>query len=185
VCEPLLQVFPYSKHNGGGETAPAFSGLMFIYSSRGQWVFPPLLWSFPPTAAFTSFPTPYCWAVLLLLPATMFVYSSRGRWVFPPLLWSFPPSTTLTSFPAPGCCASAPTPSEPLWPGPASLFTVLGRFPFLPSLALSVPHPLCNVSLLFLLLIAQFLFFSLLEVGLFRGLCCSGPWLSLGVPHTT
>jgi hypothetical protein len=35
---------------------------VFIYSSRGKWVFPPLLWSVPPTAAFTSFPTPDCWA---------------------------------------------------------------------------------------------------------------------------
>jgi hypothetical protein len=59
---------------------------MFIYSSHGKWVFPPLLWSFPLTATFTSFPAPDYWAVLLLLPAAMFVYSSYGKWVFPPLL---------------------------------------------------------------------------------------------------
>jgi hypothetical protein len=35
---------------------------VFIYSSCGKWVFPPLLWCFPPTATFTSFPTPGCWA---------------------------------------------------------------------------------------------------------------------------
>jgi hypothetical protein len=35
---------------------------MFIYSSRGKWVFPPLLWSFPPTATFTSFLAPDFWA---------------------------------------------------------------------------------------------------------------------------
>jgi hypothetical protein len=52
------------------------------------------------------------------------------------------------------------------------------------SLALGAPHPLCNVSLLFLLLITQFLFFSGVEVGLSRGLCWSGPGLPLGVPHT-
>jgi hypothetical protein len=34
---------------------------MFIYSSCEKWAFPPLLWSFPPTAIFTSFPTPGCW----------------------------------------------------------------------------------------------------------------------------
>jgi hypothetical protein len=61
-------------------------------------------------SAFTSFPAPDYWAVLLLLPAAMFVYSSRGKWVFPPLLWSFPPSATLTKFPAPGCWAHAPAP---------------------------------------------------------------------------
>jgi hypothetical protein len=49
---------------------------VFIYSSCGKWVFPPLLCSFPPTATFTGFPAPDYWAVLLLLPATMFVYSS-------------------------------------------------------------------------------------------------------------
>jgi hypothetical protein len=35
---------------------------MFIYSSCGRWVFPPLLWSFPPSATLTSFPAPGCWA---------------------------------------------------------------------------------------------------------------------------
>jgi hypothetical protein len=99
---------------------------MFIYSSRGKWVFPPLLWSFPPTAAFTSFPAPDCWAVLLLLPAAMFVYSSRGRWVFPSLLWSFPPSATLTSFPAPGCWAYAPAPTRAS-PARSGLFVYSSR----------------------------------------------------------
>jgi hypothetical protein len=33
----------------------------FVYSSCGKWVFPPLLWSFPPSATFTSFPAPGCW----------------------------------------------------------------------------------------------------------------------------
>jgi hypothetical protein len=41
------------------------------------------------------------------------------------------------------------------------------------------------MSLLFLLLISQFLFFSPGDVGLSRGLCCSGPGLSVGVLHTT
>jgi hypothetical protein len=35
---------------------------VFIYSSHGKWVFPHLLWSFPPSTAFTSFPAPGCWA---------------------------------------------------------------------------------------------------------------------------
>jgi hypothetical protein len=32
-----------------------------MYSSYGKWVFPPLLWSFPPSTTLTSFPTPGCW----------------------------------------------------------------------------------------------------------------------------
>jgi hypothetical protein len=35
---------------------------VFIYISHGKWVFLPLLWSFPPTATFTSFPAADCWA---------------------------------------------------------------------------------------------------------------------------
>jgi hypothetical protein len=98
---------------------------MFIYSSCRRWVFPPFLCSSPPTSAFTSFPAPDYWAVLLLLPATMFVYSLCGKWVFPPLLWSFPPSATLTSFPSPGCWARAPAPTRGSPARPACLFTVL------------------------------------------------------------
>jgi hypothetical protein len=155
VCEPLLQAFPFLSTLGEVTVHSLFQACVFVYSSRGKWVFPPLLWSFPPTAAFTSFPAPDYWAVLLLLPASVFVYSSHGKWVFPPLLWSFPPSVTLTSFPAPGCWAPAGTSSACL----ACLFTVLGRIPFPQSSELSAPHPLSHVSLLFLLLITQFLFF--------------------------
>jgi hypothetical protein len=53
-----------------------------------------------------------------------------------------------------------------------------------PPSVLRSPHPLCNVSLLFLLLITQFLFFPRVGVGLSRGLCWSGPGLSVEVPHT-
>jgi hypothetical protein len=117
VCESLLQAFPFPSTLGKVTLHPHCQACAFIYSSCGRWVFPPLLWSFPPTSTFTSFPAPYYWAVLLLLPAAMFVYSSRGKWVFPPLLWSFPPSATLTSFPTPGCWACAPLfLPEPLQP---------------------------------------------------------------------
>jgi hypothetical protein len=161
---------------------PCSQACMFIYSSLRRWVFPRLLCSSPPTSAFTSFPAPDYWVVLLLLPAAMFVYSSHGKWVFPPLPWSFPPSTTLTSFPAPGCWVRAPAPTRGSLVHPACLFTVPGRIPFPQSLALSAPHPLSCVSYLFLLLISQFLFFPRVEVSLSRGLCCSGPGLSVGVP---
>jgi hypothetical protein len=45
---------------------------VFIYSSRRKWAFDPLLWSFPPTATFTSFPAPDCWAC-----ATTLAFSRR------------------------------------------------------------------------------------------------------------
>jgi hypothetical protein len=54
--------FPLSMHTGGGDTAPAFSGQLVYLQLIWEVVFPPLLWSFPPTAIFTSFPSPGCWA---------------------------------------------------------------------------------------------------------------------------
>jgi hypothetical protein len=92
--------------------------------------------------------------------ACVFIYSSCGRWVFRPLLCSFPPTTTFTGFPAPGCWARAPTPTRASPAHLACLFTVPGRIPFPQSSALRAPHPLSRVSLLFLLFITQFLFFS-------------------------
>jgi hypothetical protein len=58
---------------------------------------------------------------------------------------------------------------EPLQPGPACLFMVPGRIPLPSSSELRAPHPLCHVSLLFLFLITQFLFFPWVGVGLSRG----------------
>jgi hypothetical protein len=104
-----------------------------------------------------------------------------GKWVSPPLLWSFPPSATLTSFPSPGCWVHAPAPARASGAYPACLFTVPRRIPFPQSSVLRAPHPLFHMSLLFLLLITQFLFFPQVEVSLSRGLCCSGPGLSVGV----
>jgi hypothetical protein len=60
--EPLLQAFPFPSTLGKMTLHPLSLACVFIYSSRGKWVFPPLLWSFPPTATFTGFPTPDCWA---------------------------------------------------------------------------------------------------------------------------
>jgi hypothetical protein len=140
VCEPLLQVFPFP-------------------STLGEVTLHPLS------------------------QACMFIYSSRGKWVFPPFLWSFTPSATLTSFPSPGGWVCTPTPAGASPARPARLFTVLGRIPFPQSSVLSAPHPLSHVSLLFLLPITQFLFFPPVEVSLSRGLCCSGPGLSVEVPR--
>jgi hypothetical protein len=61
-----------------------------MYSSHGRWVFPPLLWSFPPSATLTSFPAPGCWAQTPApagaSPARpgLFIYSS-GKDSPPPL----------------------------------------------------------------------------------------------------
>jgi hypothetical protein len=61
VHEQLLQAFPFPSTLGKVTLHPLSQTCVFTRSSRGKWVFPPLLWSFPPTAAFTSFPAPGCW----------------------------------------------------------------------------------------------------------------------------
>jgi hypothetical protein len=182
LCVSLCQKLSPFQALGKVTLHPRSQACVFIYSSCGKWVFPPLLWSFPPTTTFTSFPAPDYWALLLLLPATMFVYSSRGKWVpsSPVEFSSLCHSHQLSHSWFLGTCPT-PSPTRASPTHPACLFTVLGRIPFLQSSALSALHPLSCVSYLFLLLITQFLFFLQVEVSLSRGLCCSGPGLSVGV----
>jgi hypothetical protein len=59
------------------------------------------------------------------------------------------------------------------------------EIPLSTSSVLRVPRTPCYVSFLLLFLIIQFLFFPWVGVGLSRGLCWSGPVLSVGVPCTT
>jgi hypothetical protein len=84
----------------------------------------------------------------------------------PSLLWSFPPSA-LTSFPTPGCWACV---AAPAFSSQVQLVYLQFRegFPS-PTLVLRAPHPLRNVSLLFFLLITQFLFFSWVAVQSVQG----------------
>jgi hypothetical protein len=60
LSPPFLQAFPLLIAGHVPPLLPSLTSL-FIYSSCGKWVFPPLLWSFPPNATFTSFPAPGCW----------------------------------------------------------------------------------------------------------------------------
>jgi hypothetical protein len=61
--------FPLSKHTGGGDTAPAFSASVFIYSSRGKWVFPLSCGVFLPPSLLQAFPFLVAGRVLPLLPS--------------------------------------------------------------------------------------------------------------------
>jgi hypothetical protein len=90
VREPLLQAFSFPSTLGEVTLHPLSQACMFVYSSHGKWVFPPLLWSFPPSATLTSFPAPGCW-VHTPAPAgasksqpSLFIYSS-GKDSLPPI----------------------------------------------------------------------------------------------------
>jgi hypothetical protein len=76
-----------------------------------------------------------------------------------------------------GACP-APAGASPAHP--VCLFTVPGKILFSQSLALRAPHPLSHVSLLFLLLISQFLFFSLGGGRSFQGAMLLWPRLVCG-----
>jgi hypothetical protein len=131
--------FPLSKHTGGGDTAPAFSGWhLYLH----------LMWEvgLPPSPVEFS--------------SHHHFYKLSRSWLLGVLHCSF-----LLQ--------------------PACLFTVLWGIALPPSTALRVPHPLCYMSFLLLLLTIQFIFFfPWLGVSLPRGLCWSGPGLSVGVPCT-
>jgi hypothetical protein len=118
---------------------------------------PPLLWSFPPTATFTSFPTPDCWAC-----AAAPAFSSKL--VYLQLTWE----VGLTPFPVEFSSHCHFYKLSRSW-----LLDVCHRscllqpvccegFPLPPSSALRTSRPLCYVSFLLLLLIIQgFFLFSL------------------------
>jgi hypothetical protein len=179
---PLLQAFPFPSTLGKVILHLLSQVCMIIYSSCGKWVFPPLLYSFPPTATFTSFPAPEYWVVLLLLPAAVFVYSSHGKWVFPPLLWSFPPSATLTSFPACGCWVHLCSRQSISCP-PGLFIYSSGKDSLPPIFSAQCSPPSFSRVFIVLMLISQFLFFPRVEVSLSTGLCCCGPGSSVGVPR--
>jgi hypothetical protein len=154
VRPPLLQAFPFPSTLGEVTLHQLSQASVFIYSSHGKWVFPPLLWSFPPTATFTSFPAPDCWAIAAAPAFSGRLVYLQLMWerAFAPLLLSFAPTTTFTSFHAPGCWVSA---AAPAFCGRLAYLQFHEGFPLPPS-ELKVPHPLCYVCFLLLLLIIPF-----------------------------
>jgi hypothetical protein len=184
VCEPLLQAFPFQAHGGGRWHCICFLRLVCLFTvhmgsgssplSCGVFLPPPLLQAFllliTGRCCFSCQP-PYLFTAHMgggsspLSPVEFSSLCHSHKLSHSWLLGTCPRSHLLLSD-----------------QGPACLFTVLGRIPFPHSSVLSAPHPLSRVSLLFLLLVTQFLFFPQVEVGLPRGLCCSGPGLSVGVP---
>jgi hypothetical protein len=90
VCEPLLQAFTFPSTMGEVTLHLLSHACVFVYSLRGKWVFPPLLWSFPPSDTLTSFPAPGCWVHAPTLtrasPASLAcLFIVLGRISLPPL----------------------------------------------------------------------------------------------------
>jgi hypothetical protein len=92
---PLLQAFPFPS------TLREVT-LNMLSQDSGKWVFPYLLWSFPPTATFTSFPAPCCW-VCAATPA----FSSQAWLVYLQFCEDLPlPLSSALSAPRPLCYVS-------------------------------------------------------------------------------
>jgi hypothetical protein len=171
VCKPLLQAFPFPSTLGVVTLHMLSLACVFTYSSYGKW--------FSPLSCGVFLLSPLLQVFLLLItgqcccschPLCLFT-AHVGSGSSPNSCGVFFPLPLSQVFLLLVAGRTSPHPPEPLQPGPACLFTILGRIPFPPSLALSAPHPLSHVSLLFLLLMTQFLFFPRVEVSLSRGLC--------------
>jgi hypothetical protein len=174
--------FPLSKHTGKGDIAPALSGLHVYLQFMWEVGLPPSPVKFSSHCHFYRLSCSWLLggaaapaSCHVCLQFTWEVGLSSSPVEFSSLHHShqLPRSWLLGARPAPSRASPAPT--------PACSFTVPGRIPFPQSSVLRAPLPLSRVSLLLLLLITQFLFFPPVEVGLSRGLCCSGPGLSMGV----
>jgi hypothetical protein len=153
---------------------------VFIYSSCGRWVFPPLLCSSPSTTTFTSFPAPDYWAVLLFLPATMFVYSSCGKGSSLLSCGVFLPLPLSQAFPLLVAGRTPLLPPEALQPARLVYLQSQEGFPS-PNLWCSVHptlFPACLICSYCLLL--SFSFFPWLEVSLSRGAMLLWPRLVCG-----
>jgi hypothetical protein len=184
VREPLLQTFPF-PNTGKGDTAPMLSGLCVYLQFMWEVGLPPSPVKFSSHCHFHKLS---CSCLLggAAAPASCHVCL---QFMWEVGLPSFPvefsslchshklPHSWLLS----ARCCSRQSLSGPPGLFICSLFTVSGRVLFPQSSALRAPHPLSSVSLLLLLLVTQFLFFPQVEVSLSRGLCSSGPGLSVGL----
>jgi hypothetical protein len=169
VHEPLLQAFPFLSTLEEVTLHPLSQACMFIYSSHRKWAFPLSYGVFHPLPLLQAFLLLVagqcccsCWPACLFTAHVGSGSSSLSCGVLLPL-----PLLQAFLLLVAGC-----KPWLPPSPARPSLFiysSVRDSPP--PSLVLSAPHPLFYMSLFFLLLITQFLFFPQVGVGLFRGLC--------------
>jgi hypothetical protein len=182
VREPLLQPFPFPS-TGKGDTATRIvrpACLSTVHVGGGS----------SPLSCAVFLPPPLLQTFLLLItgrcccscqpPCLFTVHVGSGSSLLS--CGVFLPQPLSQAFPL-LVAGRAPAPTGASLASPACLFTVLGRIPFPQSSVLSAPLLVSCVSLLFLLLITQFLFFPQVGIGLSRGLCSAGPGLSVGVPQ--
>jgi hypothetical protein len=115
----------------------------------------------------------------------LFIYSSMRECPSPPLQWSFPhDSHCYNHSPLQGCLAG---PTPPPFSGQLLYLQFKWGVPLPHSSELRMPclFAMCLFFQLLVYSVCFFLFFPWVGVGLSRGLCWSGPGLSVGVPCAT
>jgi hypothetical protein len=166
---PLLQAFPFPITLGEVTLHLLSQACMFIYSSHGKWFIPPLLWSFPPTATFTTFPAPDCW-VCVAAPASWHI-CLQLKWEvgLPPSPVEFSSLCHSQAFPLLVAGHTPPLPPSLARPG---LFIYSSWRDSPPPLQLS-GYPTLFVMFLYCsyCLLLSFSFYPVLGVCLSRGLC--------------
>jgi hypothetical protein len=181
VSEPLLQAFPFPTTLGEVTLHPLSLACVFIYSSRGKWVFPSSCGVFLPPSllqVFLLLITRRC-CCSCQLPCLFTAHVEGGSSPSPVEFSSLHQSHKVSHSWLLGTCPR----SHRSLSGLAHLVYLQFQegFPSLP-----FQHSMCPtlfpVSLLFLWLITQFLFSLRVVVGLSRGQCWSGPGLSVGIP---
>jgi hypothetical protein len=177
-------IYPFQAHWGRWCYSCFFRPMSLFTVNVGSGPSPLSCGVFLPLALLQALPLLVTGQLLPLLPspAGLFIYSSCGKQAFPPLLWSFPPTATLTSFLTSGCWWVPP----PLLPSLASLFiySSMGGCPSPIFGAQGTPPSLLHVFVVVVYSVF-FSFFPWVVVSLTRGLCWSGPGLSVGVPCAT
>jgi hypothetical protein len=164
VQESLLQAFP-SKHTGGGDTAPAFSGWHVYLQFIWEVCLPPSLVEFSSSHChfYKLSRSKVAGQVLLLLPslASVLIYSSLGKCPYPSPVELFSGQTLLQAFRLQGCWVSATTTAFSVQ---LVYLKFLEGLP-LPPLVLRALHPLCYVSFFFVVVVYSVWFFCVFALG--------------------
>jgi hypothetical protein len=156
---------------------------VFIYSSCGRWVFP--------LSCAVFLPPPLSQAFLLLItwrcccscqpPCLFTAHMGSGSSLLSCGVFLPPPLSQ--AFLLLGAGHAPPLPPEPLWPTQLVYLQSREGFPSPNFQRSGCPPSFATCPYCSYCLLVSFSFFPWVGVGLSRGLCCSGPGLSVGVPR--
>jgi hypothetical protein len=132
--------FPLSKHTGGGDTAPTFSGLRIYLQFMWEVGLPPSPVEFSSHHHFYKLSRSWLLGVCCCSCRSMCLFTAHvGSGSSPVSCGVFLPLPLSQAFLLLVAGRMPPLPPEPLGPGPVCLFTVPGRIPLPPFRAQGAP----------------------------------------------